>query len=100
MENQESLTRGRRTSSAISGWITTTFAQRAARLGIRIHALQSQLQEHVLLEGTRTNQDTMGILLRIRSDASPSQLHELTCGSPTVRVGNRHITVHLHIETF
>ncbi len=96
----ESSILGRRLFSAVAGWLTTTLTSRATQLGLQVHALQSELTEYVALEDTRATHDAMSILLTVRSNATSSQLRSLVCESPTIRVGNRPIVLHLRIQTF
>ena len=99
-DQTESSVSGRRLFSAIAGWTTTTLTSRALQLGIQVHAIHSELTEYVARDGTEARRDTMSVLLRVRSSATSSQLGKLLCLSPKVRVANRHIAIHLRIQSF
>jgi uncharacterized OsmC-like protein len=90
---------------ALAGCLTTTMVYHAAVRGIRIESCESKLEGDLDLRGlfgladdVRKGFQTVRVVMKVRSDASPATLRELAGFSPVYDIVSNSLPVELKIE--
>lgn len=93
--------------SALMGCMTTTMAYHAASRGIEIEAIDTEAEGDIDLRGflrlsetIRPGYQRIRVRMRVRSDAKPELLRELTTFSPVFDVVSRSVPVEVAVETY
>ncbi len=90
---------------ALAACLTTSLVYHAAARGIRLESVESQLEGDLDLQGflglsdqVRRGYKEIRVKFKVKSDASPEQLEELTTFSPVYDIVSNPVPVSIQIE--
>lgn len=92
---------------ALIGCMTTTTAYHAAVRGIKVEAIESQIEGDLDLRGflglsteVRKGYSAIRVRMRVKTNATPETVKALTAMSPVHDVVARSVPVSVHVETY
>lgn len=91
---------------ALAACLTTSMVYHAAAQGIKIDSVESRLEGDLDLRGflgiskdVRPGYQNLRVMFRVKSDASPEQLEELTKFSPVFDIVSNPVPVEISVQT-